>query len=311
MKSLSFVAPALFFSALALPAQTATYTTFGAGCASSVSSCPSSNAAMVSPVTTTHNTNIFAHPVDPKTSLVVLGFSYYNKSVGSTPVTIKTELYKADSAGKPLNPAFATSTMVVTTTQGWHSTVFKTPIVIKPNERFFISHLGGNQVTWSWDNAGVKSLHYWHSPSATTWNGPFTSVNWGWKVNCAGGKTVTTLSNTGVPKLANSFSVDLSQALPNTGAALFIGGSNTKFLTLNLPFALTAFGAPNCSLNVSVDVVVPTAVGAQGSAQVKFGVPNNKSLLGVNFHNQFMVLDKAANNMGFSFSNGGTGLIGN
>jgi len=266
---------------------------------------------MTTPSTGMHNGNIFANPIDPKTSIVVLGFSYYNKSMGTTPVTIKTKIYKADAAGKPLNPAFATGTMVVTPKQGWHTTSLKTPMVVKANERFFISHEGGTAVTWSWDTSGVNSIHYWHSATATAWNGPFTSVKWGWKVNCAGGKSITNLSNTGTPKLGGSFSVDLSKAVPSTGAALFFGASNTKFLTLKLPFALTAFGAPSCSLNVSVDVVVPTAVDAQGMAQVKLGVPNLRSLLGVNFHNQFMVLDKGANSFGFSFSNGGTGIIGN
>ena len=313
MRSLSLAVPALLLSAVALPAQTASYNTFGTGCASSVSQCPSSNAdiTVATATTSTHNTNIFAHPITPKTSLVVLGFRYFNKAVGSAPVTVKTEIYKADAAGKPKNPPVATSTMVVTPVHRWHVTKFSAPILIKPNEKFFISHLGGNRVTWSWKNGGTRSVHYWHPPTSTTWNGPFTSVAWAWQVDCAGGKKITSLGNTGVPKLGNSFSVDLSNAKPSTAAVLTFGASKTKFLALNLPLSMAPFGASGCSLNTSIEGLGTTAVGTQGTANVKILVPNSKTLLGVNFHNQFIVVDPAANSMGLSFSNGGTGVVGN
>ena len=304
------LAPTLLLSALTLPAQTASYTTFGSGCASSVSSCPNSNGNVTQTPGSTHNSNIFAHPIVPKTNLVVLGFRYFNKAVGSAPVKVKTEIYKADTAGKPKNPPIATSVMIVTTKLGWHSTKFAKPLLFKKGEKFFISHLGGTSVTWSWDKNGVKSIHYWHPPTSTTWNGPFTSVAWAWRVDCVGGKTITALTNTGLPKIGNSFSVNVSNTLPNTGAALALGASKTKFLSLNLPFDLKALGAPGCNLNVSIDAIIPTVVGAQGTGQVKLSIPNDNRFLGIQFHNQYLVLDKAANNFGFTLSNGGTGVIG-
>ena len=54
---------------------------------------------------------------------------------------------------------------------------------------------------------------------------------------------------------------------------------------------------------------VPT--GNTGSASIKVGVPNNKSLIGGKFANQWVVIDPKGSLWGLlAFSGGGEGLVG-
>lgn len=119
-----------------------------------------------------------------------------------------------------------------------------------------------------------------------------------------------TLSATGTPGLGKSFSVDLSGLTGTAAAGLIFGGSTSKWGAFNLPLDLTLAGAPGCSLLVSFDASIGLAV-LNGTGSVKFTIPNQNSLLGLRFFNQFFVLDSAANTLGLIWSNGGNGLIGN
>ncbi|MEZ5988024.1 MAG: hypothetical protein R3F30_02640 [Planctomycetota bacterium] len=295
----------------ALSAQTASYGNFGTGCAGSVpGTCPSSN-PNVSTVGSTHNTNIFANPVTPSTALVLLGWRYYIKTTTNQNETIPTEVYMATSAGAPQSPAVATSTMLVTPTAGWHVTKLTKPILIQPNQTFFISHNGGSKVTWEWDASGTNYIHYWHSPTATAWSGPFTTQKWAFRIDCAGSNSVPALSATGLPKPNTKFSIDLSNALPSSAAGLVFGASNTVWGPIKLPLDLTPAGASGCNLLVSFDNLLIAPTDTSGNASVGLPVPNDAKLMGINFFNQFFVVDPKANGLGLAFSNGGNGVIGN
>jgi hypothetical protein len=292
-----------------LAAQTASYTTFGSGCGGS--DCFVQNDDLTQ-TGTTHNTNIFALPITPSKTSVITGFKLFNKvATGTTPVIINTQIYLADSAGKPDNSTVVSSKMAVTAKQGWHSTTFAKPIIVKANQTFFISHTGGNQVTWSWKSGGTKGIHYWHSPTTTAWNGPFTSVTWAYRVTCAGGGTPPVLSATNTPKLGSSnFSVDLSGAKATTAAGLILGISKTSWGPITLPLSLAGAGAPGCSLLVSFDQMFVLATDASGKASFSFKIPNDKAFNGATFHDQWFALDTTANSLGLVWSNGGTGVIG-
>ena len=122
-------------------------------------------------------------------------------------------------------------------------------------------------------------------------------------------KTAPVLSATGVPAIAKTFSVDLSGANGNTAAGLILGASKTSWGAIKLPLSLSGAGAPGCSLLVSFDTLGTLPV-LSGSGSVKFSLPNDPLLVGAQFHNQFFVLDKSANTLGLSWTNGGTGKIG-
>ena len=118
------------------------------------------------------------------------------------------------------------------------------------------------------------------------------------------------LSATGTPAMGKSFSIDLSNGNGNTAAGLIFGVSKTVWGAAKLPFDLSGAGGTGCSLLVSFDALIALPV-VSGAGSVKFAVPINKALLGTSFHNQFFAVDKSANALGLSFTNGGTGLIGN
>jgi len=123
-------------------------------------------------------------------------------------------------------------------------------------------------------------------------------------------KLTPDLSNVGAPELQKSFQLDLSLGRVNSAAVLIFGTSKTTWGTAKLPLDLAFLGAKGCSLLTSYGFTLVTTTDSIGSGSVKITVPNLKALSGVTFHNQFFVLDKAANGLGLSFTNGGTGKIG-
>jgi hypothetical protein len=63
-------------------------------------------------------------------------------------------------------------------------------------------------------------------------------------------------------------------------------------------------------LYASGQVLVVGATNAAGSLGNVLSIPNDSSLTGGAFFNQFWVYDPSANPLGFAFTNGGKGLIG-
>jgi hypothetical protein len=125
-----------------------------------------------------------------------------------------------------------------------------------------------------------------------------------------GGNGIPALSNTGRPVINTTFSVDLAQAATGTVAVLVLGASNTMFGTIPLPLDLTAAGAPGCNLLCSVDLTGGVPTSSTGTASIPIVVPNAVILVGIRLYNQWIVVDKAANQLGVALSNGGNALIG-
>jgi hypothetical protein len=127
---------------------------------------------------------------------------------------------------------------------------------------------------------------------------------------CRGSNGVVTLGHTGRPVLGQPMSIDLSGARALAVGVNMLGVSNTKFGAFDLPFDFTAWGAPGCQMLASLDLLAALLTDAQGKASVAFTVPNQAALIGVLFFDQFVVLDKPANQMGATFSNGGRATLG-
>jgi hypothetical protein len=87
------------------------------------------------------------------------------------------------------------------------------------------------------------------------------------------------------------------------------GWSNTADGSTPLPFDLTAFGMPGCSLQVSRDAVT-SSVPVFGVASTAVTVPNDPFLAGVVFYAQAFSLDLAANTMGFVTTNSLVATVG-
>ncbi len=125
------------------------------------------------------------------------------------------------------------------------------------------------------------------------------------------GKNVPTLGNAGRPIINTSFDVTLSGAQSTPGIALLIMGvSNTTWGTIPLPFDLTPLGAGGCNLLVSFDLIGGVVVNGSGTGKATYSIPNAPALYGLVWHNQYAVIDAAANQLGIAFSNGGTAKVG-
>jgi len=123
-------------------------------------------------------------------------------------------------------------------------------------------------------------------------------------------KQTPVLGHVSVPVIGKQFSVTLTGAKASTGAGLITGSSNTMWSILPLPLPLGAIGADKCYLNVSFETMLPIAVDAAGKASIVANLPNDKSLVGVQFYQQIMIVDLGANSLGLVFTNGGAGKIG-
>lgn len=127
------------------------------------------------------------------------------------------------------------------------------------------------------------------------------------------------LTNTAVPVLAggdtpqfgNQVPIRLTQATPSTIAILLTGLSATQWNGVPLPLPLDSLGASGCDLLTSWDFDQWVTVGANGRGTGLIDVPNDFTLNGVSFFNQFAVYDPLANAFGFALTNAGHGVIGN
>ncbi len=315
---LSILALPLMLSPL-LGAQTASYTTFGTGCpgsaAGKVLASNNANAVKLASLAGIGNPTL-ALIVSPRTSAsVITGFEIFTRA-RKKKITVPAYIYLPDKTGKPSAKPLGIGTLTVGTKAGWHRATFATPVIVKGNARFMISWKWSNMCSkdFEWPQAAsssaTKSPMFWRAQQGNTkWQGPSKGEAWAWKVLGPGGTRLTpALSNTGTPKLARSFVITLKQAKASSAGILLFGASNTSWGPAKLPLAI---GSTGCSLLVSFDLPVILPIDANGIAQAPFLVPNEKSLLGNPFYNQWLVLDAGANALNLSFSNGGKGLIGN
>ncbi|MFQ5506839.1 MAG: hypothetical protein ACE5F1_18870, partial [Planctomycetota bacterium] len=206
----------------------------------------------------------------------------------------------------------ATGTMAAGTTRAWYRTSFTRPLVMKPNEVFFLSYLetSSSRVVPPRLQKGSTSSFWQRSGGQGPWISPRVVAPWAWKVNCVGGGAIPKLSNRGLPSMGKTFNIDLSGARATTGAVLNFGASKTQWGTFRLPLDLTPLGAPGCLLRASPDIMLGTGTDNAGQASVLVPVPSSAFFAGKQFHNQWMVIDPSVNPLKLVFSNGGTGVIG-
>lgn len=113
------------------------------------------------------------------------------------------------------------------------------------------------------------------------------------------------------PQIGNTFRVRVGQCLPSSVALLLFGRSATNWNGITLPFDLTPFGAPGCSLLVENGIASTMLTNTAGAANLQYTLPYNIYVLGQSFYNQAFVFDPAANAFGFVASNAGHGVFGN
>ena len=211
---------------------------------------------------------------------------------------------------------------------GWQGASFAAPALILPNTTFWI--------VWAPVNGAQASVEVQTVPNAPSyrgsfdggqnWSGPFADHLWKYRILCGGqpghyevfGSSCSgatrrrpELGFASVPTLAQNSTVLVQGGTPSGNAFLTFGGSSTSWGALALPFDLTPLGGGGCSVLASFDLVVPTTLDGAGLGSVAFGVPNDPSLLGQPFFNQWVVADPGANALQLLLSNGGRARVGN
>ncbi|MEZ5962513.1 MAG: S8 family serine peptidase [Planctomycetota bacterium] len=289
-----------------------TYTTYGTGCRGSGQggggpACLTNNPNTTAISGTAGGNGAFAFPALPTSNITVTGFEIFTRGNH----TLQTALYLADATGRPTGAALATSTLTVGPTDGWYNTIFTpTPIAAGQNIAIEFSGLPSGGLL-NIASSGTASTHFYKPVGQATYNGPFNSYPWAWKINCGsgGGGAVPVLSATGVPVINSSFTVNLGFANPSAPVAMSVGGSDTIWSGIPLPFNLAPFGAPSCFVLASAEVLLPNTTNAAGAASQPMPIPNSSALVSRQFFDQWIVIDPA-NTLGIVTSNGGKGTIG-
>jgi hypothetical protein len=124
---------------------------------------------------------------------------------------------------------------------------------------------------------------------------------------CAGSNGTPTMAFTGAPQIGKSLGINLTNAMAGSVAIHILGINSSAPL---FPVDLAPLGASGCNLYISPNFPFSVGTGT-GSIAIKLPVPNNTALVGGRFWNQFIILDKNANNFGWVTSNHGLVFMGN
>lgn len=146
-----------------------------------------------------------------------------------------------------------------------------------------------------------------------TWEYYFPSGYTTFGAGCLGSRGLAALgTNFAVPGLlGSSFGVTVANVPVNTLVVMITGLSRDQWNGAPLPVSLAALGMPGCDLYVSPDVLELLAASGT-TASYTIQLPAEPTLLGLEFHQQALVLDAAAGNpFGAIVSNAGTIVIGN
>ncbi|MDP7061441.1 MAG: hypothetical protein QF489_00720 [Planctomycetota bacterium] len=143
---------------------------------------------------------------------------------------------------------------------------------------------------------------------------PSSNVNW---IEFGTGGTsslglVPEIDHIGFPTAGASFTVSLTNGIPNNANVLLAGFSNTVWNmppVLNLPFDMTAAGAPGNTLYVAGEYQFNTVADASGNASTLLTIPGIPSLVGQDLFFQWYCLDSLANPRGATMSNAAQSTI--
>lgn len=263
---------------------------------------------------------ISAHRFQAPAALIVEGFDAY---LEGNIVNMPTFLWTADSSGRPVDPPARRGSGQPRGT-GFVRTRFFPPIAIGSGQTFFIGYQApaSPSILRSVLRTGNTGTYFWGTTQPPA-NGPVATRRFAWLIycdvpaqyatygtGCAGSSGVPLLGSLGVPRLGMSFLVTLTGGRAASTYGLILGASRITWGTIPLPLDLGFFGAPNCRLLASFDLVMASGSTGTGNAAVNVVVPSSLHLVAQQFYNQFLVLDAGTNALNLVFSNGGAGTVG-
>jgi hypothetical protein len=261
----------------------------------------------------------------------------FKTTMPATVVATRVEIFTGEGSGSntiaiwshdPVNnqplASLGTGTWTMGNTNTWQGAPLPAPVVLTTGQEVWLvwGPVNGSQASVQGTGAGAQPQRG-SFDGGLTWNGPFQSNQWKFRIwsgpaghyeiygaGCQGTAGTPRGGWSGMPMAGGSFDVTLERAPANTVAALILGDSNTVWNGTPLPLSLASLGAPNCSLLASLVVSLTTTVDSAGRAVMPIPLPANPALAGLQFFDQWFVLDLAANPFGFTFSNGGVATVG-
>ncbi len=296
------------------------WTVFGKGCGGSGQlppTCASLNPGGGSFVAPPPPGTDLAYAVSSQQAMQISAVKLFTRAVSGASAADTLAIHR-DASGAPASTAAATATLTAGSTAAWYKATLQSAVSVAANERVWIVH-SGDKFLAALLNSGTAPA------TASLSRHPFfTSGAWvgipsqigdrpAWQIECVGGGkpgAVPALSSSGVPEIGFPFTADLTFAKPNATAMVWVGVSNTKLGTFNLPLDLGPFGASGCSVLTSSDVPVALQTDATGRASWQATIPNSQSLVGLVGYLQAMVLDVQANALGLAWSNAATAKVG-
>lgn len=122
--------------------------------------------------------------------------------------------------------------------------------------------------------------------------------------------TLPSLVVDSMPQLGETMRVILRHALPGSAGILAHGFSDQSYGGQSLPYALDSLGAPGCMLYNNIDAFLPVFIDANGQALIEYRIPDIPELSGIQFFNQFLIVNPGVNELGIVTTNGGIGRVG-
>ena len=144
-----------------------------------------------------------------------------------------------------------------------------------------------------------------------TWKGYVggTYAKFGLGCKNSNGKTLA-LTPSGQPDICLNARFTSSGAKSFAPALFTLGFSKTKWGIIPLPLSLAFAGANGCRLYTEPTIQFGFAHSVFGNRSISLPLPNEKGLVGKRFYTQVWNIDKAANKLGMTFSNGVETTIG-
>lgn len=234
-------------------------------------------------------------------------------------------IWSHDPAGNRPLAVLASGTWSMGRVNGWQGAYLTTPLPLNAGQDVWVVWGPINNAQSSVHGTGAGAQPYRGSfNGGATWNGPYQSLQWKFRIwtgtpghyevygtGCPGVRGLPDLAWFGMPMAGGSFQIQLDRAVPGNFALLSFGESDTNSGGQQLPYSLAPFGAPLCSVLASLLVTVLQATDPMtGQAVFTMTLPNNPSLVGFRFYNQWFCLDAAANQLGLTVSNAGAATVG-
>jgi hypothetical protein len=185
-----------------------------------------------------------------------------------------------------------------------HAVKFKTTTWYERGAIYFVVFDNADKLTLPVSTNGEIRFHL--EMRNSLWNPTFfADTRWQYRMQGIAGNTAPVLDGTGTPAIGKTFLLELTNARPSVPGVMFLGGSDTQWGLISLPWRY----ATTCDLQVSGDLLFPFVATSAGTASVPLPVPNDKGLVNLVIFQQF-VLSDSTNPVGWIVSNGGRLKIG-